>query len=414
MQIVELKVDGWMRLSAARIRPDGSLVVLEGPNGAGKSSVLDAVFTALRGKEAAPPVPINKSAEHATIKLDIGEFIITRTFKRTADGSTFTDTLKLTTAEGTPVQKPQTILNALLGDLAFDPLDFLRRKPAEQADLLKKLIPGVDFIAIEKQRREAFERRTDVNRRQKAEEARANAIKLPPGRKPEKVDVAATAREIEDASAANAAISATHQKIVEREKDEAAGHRELDTLRNRIEAVKKEILRARADIDALAATVVDPVDITPLREKLAKAQEVDRAIALFDQREAAENAAIDLAEEAAELTARIEALDERKVNAITEADLPVPGLGLGDGEVILDGLPLQQAMTAMQIRTSVAIAGALNPRLRVIIIREGSMLDKKSMAALAQYAEERDLQIWVEKVADEKGAGIWIENGEVK
>ena len=71
MNIIELAVDNFLRLEAASIRPDGSLVVIAGPNGAGKSSLLDAMLAALKGD--LPDEPIRQGAEKAVVKVMLGD-----------------------------------------------------------------------------------------------------------------------------------------------------------------------------------------------------------------------------------------------------------------------------------------------------------------------------------------------------
>jgi hypothetical protein len=61
-----------------------------------------------------------------------------------------------------------------------------------------------------------------------------------------------------------------------------------------------------------------------------------------------------------------------------------------------------------------SIAMALNPNLRVIMIKEGSLLDQKNLELVKQMVKDRDYQLWIEKVDDTGKLGIVIEDGEVK
>ena len=54
-----------------------------------------------------------------------------------------------------------------------------------------------------------------------------------------------------------------------------------------------------------------------------------------------------------------------------------------------------------------------NPELRIAEIRDGSLLDDKTLAMIEEMAKEEDFQVWVEKVGD-SGVGVIIEEGEVK
>ena len=60
------------------------------------------------------------------------------------------------------------------------------------------------------------------------------------------------------------------------------------------------------------------------------------------------------------------------------------------------------------------MALALNPKLRVILIRDGSLLDGDQGAALRKFAEDQHCQVWLEQVATDKAVGIVIEDGHLQ
>src|ERR1044071_2011611 len=90
MRVVNLKVANFARLVAIDITPSGDVVTLTGKNMAGKSSVLNALWTALKGKDAAPRAPVRKGAKEAEIRVDLGKYIVIRKFKNTDDGEVTT------------------------------------------------------------------------------------------------------------------------------------------------------------------------------------------------------------------------------------------------------------------------------------------------------------------------------------
>jgi hypothetical protein len=92
----------------------------------------------------------------------------------------------------------------------------------------------------------------------------------------------------------------------------------------------------------------------------------------------------------------------------------VPGLGLSDDGVTFGGLPFAQASSSEQLRVSVAIGLALNPKLKVLLIRNGNMLDDDSLKAVAAQAEEAGAQVWCEWVtSNPEGVSVMIEDGRV-
>ncbi len=80
---------------------------------------------------------------------------------------------------------------------------------------------------------------------------------------------------------------------------------------------------------------------------------------------------------------------------------------------MLNGVPLTQASDAEQLRASLAIAMALNPKLRVIRVRDGSLLDSNAMKIIAEMAETKDFQVWIERVDDSGKVGFVLEDGHV-
>ena len=126
MKIVALQAENIKKLIAIEIRPDGNLVQITGKNGHGKTSVLDSIWWALAGAKHIQSVPIREGEDKARIMLDLGEIIVTRTFKTSKKGEV-PSAISVENAEGAKFGTPQTMLDNLLGQLSFDPLAFSRR-----------------------------------------------------------------------------------------------------------------------------------------------------------------------------------------------------------------------------------------------------------------------------------------------
>ena len=78
--------------------------------------------------------PIRKGEKSAKVVLDLGDLIVERKF--TEKGSY----LAVTNKEGLKYPNPQKVLDALCGKLTFDPLEFARQKPEDQAKTLAALV----------------------------------------------------------------------------------------------------------------------------------------------------------------------------------------------------------------------------------------------------------------------------------
>jgi len=106
-------------------------------------------------------------------------------------------------------------------------------------------------------------------------------------------------------------------------------------------------------------------------------------------------------------------LDKTKAAALAKAKFPVDGLGFDDSGVTYQNVPFDQASSAEQIRVSLGMAIALNPKLRVIRILDGSLLDDDNLKMISDAAAEHDFQVWIERVGDNGSVGIVIEDGQV-
>jgi hypothetical protein len=63
---------------------------------------------------------------------------------------------------------------------------------------------------------------------------------------------------------------------------------------------------------------------------------------------------------------------------------------------------------------SVAIGLALNPKLKVLLVRNGNLLDDDGLKALSEMADASGAQVWMELVTkDAGGVTVMIEDGHV-
>jgi hypothetical protein len=420
-KIIRLEAEAFKRLRAVEITPDGTLVQIRGLNGAGKSSCLDAIAAALGGEKLCPEVPIHRGAEKARVLVELDDGIIVER-KWTAAGTR----LEVRTKDGLKYAGPQKILDGLVGRLTFDPLAFMREQPAKQAEVLRQLV-GIDLSALDAKRRAAFDARTDANRRVAAAKARLAATPEvdAPGR-PE--DAGALLQEHQSRVAEASAQDAKRRELTEAREDFKRYERHVAETNARIAKLEEQLAQERAvlaadlraietcrnrglalkaEVDALV-----PPNLTEIPERLKEVEATNERVRAKKARAglAAELSAAEA--EAAKLTTAIEAVDAEKAAALEQAAFPVPGLAFGELGVTLNGLPLEQASSAEQLRVSVAMGLALNPKLKVLLVRDASLLDERSLALVAGMAEKAGAQVWLEVVAA-GGAGIVIEDGMV-
>lgn len=431
MKIVKLEAENFKVLRTVEITPEGNVVTIGGKNGQGKSSVLDAVWVALAGRSAAPPKPIRTGEEECRIRLDLGELIITRKF--TDKDGKITDSVKVESADGKQrFNSPQAMLNELLGEIGFDPFEFVQMKPEAQADRLIQMVPlPIDLEAMARMDAADYEKRRDVNREGQTLRGQLDGMPVIPDLPETPIDREAILAKLASAADTNTAIEREirsreerAETIVTRKSDAESKRTEAEQLRARAAALDEEATmldRGTADREAeLAALppIDEPIDTGKLREELSAAEETNRQIERMAERAHIGTRLEALRKESAGFTAAMEAREKARQEALSKAKMPIAGLAFAVNEkgtpvVMFNGVPFEQASTAEQLRASTAIAMAANPELRVLRIKDGALLDEDSMNLLADMAAEEDFQLWVEVVGN-GGVGIVMENGTVK
>lgn len=381
------------------------------------TSVLDAIWAALGGAAHLHVKPIRNGATKAHIRLDLGDIIVTRSI--TEKGSTLT----VENAEGMAYKSPQRMLDDLVGALSFDPLAFTRMKPKDQFDQVKTIAQlDVDVETLDGQNRRDFEARTVVNRDLKAAQVQLEALPAPAA-VPETTDLSILLEQQRNLSQAHS--DAQVSKAARSAKESALNRlrAEIEEIRATFNAKKEQILALESDL--ANGTEADESDIQELaaqiqavNDEIQNIQKTNEAAVEARQRALARENLVarvkELEKKSEDLTEAMAARTKVKQDAIAKAKMPVPGLGFGEGMVLFNGVPFEQASSAEQLRVSVAIAIAGNPKLRVIRIQDGSLLDDTSMDLLAEMARENDMQCWVEAVSNNDSVGIVIEDGAVK
>ena len=464
MKIVKLNAENVKKLVAVEITPSGEIVTISGKNGAGKTSVLDSIWWALAGTSNIQAQPIRKGQNKARIRLDMGELIVERRFAKSEDGET-KSSIVVESAEGARFPKPQNVLDALYDELCIDPLAFQRSKPREQFDTLRHLCKlEVDIDKLDALNVGDFSKRTDINRDAKAKRAQADGIVVPLATDDQPTDESGLVDDLQKAGEHNTLIEQRKarreaaQKEANTKKENGANSRELAAKirsdandefdragKAAIAAYEKakedaaiafkrsisvadeqdreatDLLNAAAEIEKkidAAEELPKPVDVAVIRQKIVDARAVNERIKARTDAAERKTKAIEEAKaleaQSKALTEAIEAREKAKADAITAAKLPVSGLGFGDGVVTFNDIPFDQSSSAEQLRVSMAIAMASNPKLRVIRITDGSLLDEDSLATISEMAKAEDFQVWIETVDSSGKVGIVIEDGKVK
>lgn len=417
-----LEVQNIKKIVDIKITPTSNVVQITGKNGSGKTSTLDSLWWVMDGESSIQTDPIRHGEQKAKIRLDLGEIIATRAFTRKGD-TDFTTSLKVEAADGSRFTNPQSMLNELLGNLTFDPLNFTRVKPKEQLEMLKTFAPGVDFDAIDVANETDFDARTEINREHRSLVTQAEAIELPEI-VPEEVDLQVLNDQLRDAEVHNRTIDArkeaheTTAQMIKRNTDQiTAKAQAAQNLRHQAAALDEEITTLKAEAEEMqakldtAGALPEVIDTAIIYDKIYAAEAGNKLSELAIEKANLVMLANNRKSHSEELTKKIENRKAETEKAVKATKMPVDGMGFGDDCILFNGVPFNQASDAEQLQVSIMMAIAMNPRLKIIRVRDGSLLDDDAMELLNKIADEHDYSIWVERVDNSGKIGFVIEDG---
>ena len=330
LQIVRLTAENYKRLVAVDIAPDGSIVTLSGKNAQGKTSVLDAIWAALAGGDAsrATKQPIRDGQDVAIVRLDLGDYIVTRRWTTDDAGTLTVETPPSPDGRKQKYSSPQRLLDDLVGKRTFDPLAFTRMTAAEQvATLLATVELPFDPAELDRERAGVFDQRTEINRTVKQLEGQLSGLTAPTDSTPAaEVSAADVIAEFEKAREHNEHIGSAHvalerrQSAVEQAKAAVAeAERALAEAREILASEEDAYKKQSDDLQKMP----DLIDTDAIRERLSSIEETNAKVrAAAEYRRIADRLAAKR-EEAAQFTVELQKIDKRKSDALAKVQFPV-------------------------------------------------------------------------------------------
>lgn len=415
MKIINLKAANVKKLIAIEIDAQGNHVVLSGNNGSGKTSTLDSIWAALQFGKANKVIehPVRNGEEGAIAQIELDDYTITR--KWTGERSTITVLDK----EGNKLSSPQQILDGLIGNLAFDPLEFSTMKDLERSKVMMNLA-HLDLKEVNQKYKELYDSRTGTNRVLKELAAASKQLTKP---EDDWLD--------EEVSIENLL---TERKAYD-ESVLAAGAHERDLLskKNQLSEIETTIEQKVAELSELdnqkqrtVSSIESIMGSTPPRWEGKPLEELVSSMAnveLINQRvrckklyQAKKEEYQLVAEESKATDEAMAAVVEEKKSMIAGASYPLEGLSVDPENygVLFNGKPWTDLSTGEQLKISTSMAMSMNPDLRIIFLRNASLLDKNNLETIMTMATESDYQIWAEIVDSEDPTAIQFVDGAIE
>lgn len=416
----------------------GTLTLLEGKNGRGKTSVIEAVLALLGGGDTSDLLHNGAEAGEIFAELSDGTWFRRRV---TIDGK---NALTAGHPDRGRLTAPAKYLSTLLDGVALNPVPFLSTSDeAERTQLFLKAMPlkvtpdevavalvgvklddearsavrahatagGHALEVIDRIARVLYDERTGVNRIQKEKTAAAADLRVALPEAMPDADALEQRRSaiLSELGDIDGAITKGRRALTEkRDAEKAAAEAELEATIAAARARRDERVQAANDTATTEATeLIDGVrekrdalsaERAQIDEQLTHVATLSAVLARAKENETAAETAKRASQEITAAMARLDALKSTKA-----ADLPIKGVEIKDGRVIVNGVPFPRVNKAEQVKVALRLAILRSGERPVkLIVADGlEALDSEARDALVKNAPEFGVQIIGSRVTDD-------------
>ena len=410
IKINSLELDDVKRIRAVKLAPaENGLTIVGGKNNQGKTSVLDGIAWALGGEKFRPSDAVrNGSAVPPHLKVKLSNGIVVERCGKNSD-------LKVTDASGK--RAGQQLLNAFISSFALDLPKFMESSSKEKANVLLQIIGvGDKLYELDNEENKLYNRRLEIGRI--AEQKAKYAAELPEyeGIPKEPVSVSELINQQQEILARNGEnqrkrdraeqLKATYSNITSR----------IEMLRSQLAELEKQQSDIAEDlrIAELSAAELYDESTDELENNIRNIEAVNIKIRSNLDKEKAEIEAKHYKDEYDSLTAEIEDIRTARRKLLDNAELPLPGLSVENGELTYKGQKWDCMSGSEQLRVAAAIVRKLNPECGFVLMDKLEQMDIDTLNEFGEWLEVEGLQAIATRVSTGSECSIIIEDGYVK
>lgn len=409
VKINYLELENVKRIKAVAVTPTHSgLNIIGGNNNQGKTSVLDAIAWALGGEDFRPS---NAAREGSTIppnlKVTLSNGIIV---ERKGKNSS----LKVTDPQGK--KAGQTLLNEFVEKLALNLPKFMNSSNKEKANILLQIIGvGEELAKFEMQEKELYQERLTVGRIADQKKKYAKEQIEYQGVPEQIISPQELINQQQAILAKNGENQRKRERVTQYEYKVTTLSQEVAALRKQLEVKEIELNKATSDLTIAKTDALDLIDQSTdeLERNLAEIEETNRKVRANLDKAKAEEEAKEYEDKYRDLTNSIETVRTNKFNLLKNADLPLEGLSVEDGELTYYGKKWDGMSGSDQLKVSTAIVRKLNPKCGFVLLDKLEQMDLNTLNEFGCWLEQEGLQAIATRVSTGDECSIIIEDGYV-
>ena len=405
--INRLEIENVKRIKAVKIEPSATgLTIVGGNNNQGKTSVLDAIAWALGGNKYKPSQAQREGSQvPPTLKIVMSNGLIVERKGKSAS-------LKVIDPNG---QKGgQQLLDSFVEELAINLPKFMESTPKEKADTLLQIIGvGNRLAELELKENELYNNRHAIGVIADQKEKFAKEQEYYPDAPKELVSIAELIQQ--------------QQAILAKNGENARKRQNVDTIQMQysnaeanVSRLQEELAKAIDERDKfkqdLAIAQKDAMELhdestAEIEANIQQIDDINRKVRANLDKEKAEEDAKEIRQQYNALSVEIEDVRKQKRDLLTNADLPLEGLSVDDGELLYLGQRWDNMSGSQQLQVATAIVRKLKPECGFVLIDKLEQMDQATLQQFGTWLEQEGLQAIATRVSTGDECSIIIEDG---
>ena len=405
--INRLEIENVKRIKAVKIEPSATgLTIVGGNNNQGKTSVLDAIAWALGGNKYKPSQAQREGSQvPPTLKIVMSNGLIVERKGKNAS-------LKVIDPNG---QKGgQQLLDSFVEELAINLPKFMESTPKEKADTLLQIIGvGNRLAELELKENELYNNRHAIGVIADQKEKFAKEQEYYPDAPKELVSIAELIQQQQ-------AILANNGENARKRQNVDAIQMQYSNAEANVSRLQEELAKAIDERDKfkqdLAIAQKDAMELhdestAEIEANIQQIDDINRKVRANLDKEKAEEDAKEIRQQYNALSVEIEDVRKQKRDLLTNADLPLEGLSVDDGELLYLGQRWDNMSGSQQLQVATAIVRKLKPECGFVLIDKLEQMDQVTLQQFGAWLEQEGLQAIATRVSTGDECSIIIEDG---
>ncbi len=409
IKINKLEIENVKRVKAVKIEPTANgLTVIGGKNKQGKTSVLDSIAWALGGEKYRPSEAQRAgSVIPPNLHIVMSNGLVVERKGKNGD-------LKVIDPDGR--KGGQQLLNEFVEQLALDLPKFMQSTSKEKANTLLQIIGvGNQLAELELKEIELYNKRRAIGQIADQKKKYAKEQLYYPDAPKEPISASELIKQQQDILVRNGENQRLRDKALALHVERNRLAEKVNSLKEELDRYQKQLTQVDKDMATAYKTSEQLHDESTeeLENNIANIENINHKVRANLDKDKAEEDALDYVNQYNTLSVKIDEIRQSKIDLLKNANLPLPGLSVVDGELTYEGYKWDNMSGSDQLKVSTAIVRKLNPKCGFVLLDKLEQMDVDTLKEFGEWLEQEGLQAIATRVSTGDECSIIIEDGYV-